>query len=150
MLSLLYLLPFLFSPVFSACPNGTFSSSLNHSICYQVLQGNAGKHSWYDGEAMCQVKLGGHLASISNAFLNNFLTGYLDTTMDQSLFWIGGTTTIAKDASWVWTDGTAFRYTNWESGKSFNLNLEIFIGDPGTGPYYCTYLEVPEGLWVRN
>ena len=79
-----------------------------------------GKHSWYDAEALCQVKYSsGHLASISNAFLNNFLTGYLDTTQDKSVFWIGGTTTIAANASWVWTDGTPFKYTNWEYGTFF-------------------------------
>uniref|UniRef100_A0A914CGA4 C-type lectin domain-containing protein n=1 Tax=Acrobeloides nanus TaxID=290746 RepID=A0A914CGA4_9BILA len=130
----LLLLPFIFSLSYS-CPNGTFSSSLNTSICYTVLEGAAGKHSWYDGEALCQVQFNGHLASVPNAFLNNFLNGYLDATQSKTHYWIGGTTTTASNASWTWTDGTPFTYTNWE------------FGDPGTGPYYCTYLEVPEALW---
>lgn len=118
----LLLLPFIFSLSYS-CPNGTFSSSLNTSICYTVLEGAAGKHSWYDGEALCQVQFNGHLASIPNAFLNNFLNGYLDATQSKTLYWIGGTTTIASNASWTWTDGTPFTYTNWEWGNF----LEVFV-----------------------
>lgn len=112
---ILYLLPFLFFFV-DACPNGTQVSSVNKSICYDVRESAKG-HSWYAAEYQCQLYDNGHLASIPDAFTNNFITGYLHATQSARHFWVGGTTTLSSNASWTWSDGADFKYNSWEFGK---------------------------------
>lgn len=111
------ILPFLFA--FNlACPDGAFVG-LNKSICYDVLVKSTGI-SWYDAETHCETHNNGHLASISNAFTNSFITSYLNKTQSNNQYWIGGTSTMNEEGHWSWSDGSDFNYTNWESGK-YNL-----------------------------
>uniref|UniRef100_A0A914EIM3 C-type lectin domain-containing protein n=1 Tax=Acrobeloides nanus TaxID=290746 RepID=A0A914EIM3_9BILA len=124
------------APIKSAsCPDGAFLG-FNKSICYEVLEGTSKHYSWYDAETQCQTRENGHLASIPDAFTNNYLTGYLHSSQTQIRFWLGGTTTLNSNENWAWSDGSSFDYTSWKPD------------DPRNGTGLCTILQVPEGTWA--
>ena len=95
------------SSIFSGCPSGW--KELN-SACYQ-LSGN--KLNWEDAEKSCQGQ-GGHLASVHSAEQNNFLTG-----LTTERHWLGGID-VANEGDWVWSDGTAWTFTDWKAGEPTN------------------------------
>lgn len=125
-------------PEASSCPNGTMQSALNSSICYYYVnisytaepQGGA-------AETFC-MGYNGHLASATNAFVNNEITsnsiftktkkthlGYLKSVVSNpdDLIWIGGYTDFDVEHGklvykWKWTDTRrVFTYTNFQNGN---------------------------------
>lgn len=75
------------------------------------------KKTWPDALAHCQG-LGSNitLASIQSQAQQNVLavlTAALDAT---ERFWIGASD-IARDGTWVWTDGTVLDYANWNTNE---------------------------------
>uniref|UniRef100_A0A1I7YRT6 C-type lectin domain-containing protein n=1 Tax=Steinernema glaseri TaxID=37863 RepID=A0A1I7YRT6_9BILA len=123
---LLALLPLLLSLAFAdqGCPPGA-SISLKGDKCYQTVPTLVDFHT---AEKVC-VEFGGHLASVHNKWDNAALT-----ESDQvGNYWLGGQD-INNDASWTWTDGSAFNYNNWASGGAMNGKD-------------CLLLDSPTGLW---
>ena len=62
-------------------------------------------------EAVC-ASAGGHLATISSAVQN--AGAYALTAGGMTLI---GLSDSANENDWVWADGSAVTYTNWESGE---------------------------------
>ena len=66
--------------------------------------------TWAEAESLA-VQLGGHLAAITGAEEQEFLT----STFGGSWMWIGLSDEVVED-TWVWTSNEATTYTNWASG----------------------------------
>ncbi|XP_051731653.1 galactose-specific lectin nattectin-like [Ctenopharyngodon idella] len=64
----------------------------------------------------CQA-LGANLASVHNKVENDFLLSLLPSSSKQS--W-GGGHDGEKEGQWLWSDGTAYDYTNWCPGEPNN------------------------------
>ncbi len=74
--------------------------------------------TWDDARAFCQT-INGRLAAIRTDGVNAFLsaeTGALDSTQK---WWLGGTD-AAVEGTWEWDGGTAWSYSNWQSGEPNN------------------------------
>ena len=83
-----------------------------------------GALSWTDAEEYC-VRHGGHLASANSAHEQKFLT-QLSQKSSCSNIWLGGY--LDTDGSWKWTDGTDFKYENWDENQPDNFeNKETCI-----------------------
>ena len=67
--------------------------------------------TWSEAESLA-VQLGGHLAGVSSAEEQGFLT----STFGESLIWIG-LTDEAVEGTWVWSSGEPVTYTNWAGGQ---------------------------------
>ena len=70
--------------------------------------------SWAQAEAEA-VAHGGHLASLNSAAENQWVF----SAFGGSSTWIGFND-IQQEGQWVWTDGSAVTYTNWNSGEPNN------------------------------
>lgn len=67
---------------------------------------------WTDAESFCQSwSAGAHLASIHSAEEQKFV----QTNFPRDI-WLGGND-LAKEGTWVWSDGTPWDYFNWKSGE---------------------------------
>lgn len=91
------------------CPPGTLQG-LAMTDCYKFV---AAADRWFEAEWTCVTK-GGHLASVRSAFENGFFVREGPAWCSDS-YWIGGTNT--EQGKWTWSDGKAFAYSNWDSGK---------------------------------
>ena len=73
------------------------------------------KLSWTDAESYCQSwSAGAHLASIHSVEDQKFV----QTNFPQDI-WLGGND-LAKEGTWVWSDGTPWDYSDWSSGQPDN------------------------------
>ena len=83
-----------------------------------------GPLSWSEAEDYC-AEHGGHLASANSAPEQKHLVEFSQKTT-RSNIWIGGY--LDTDGSWKWTDGTSFRYENWDDQQPDNFeNKETCI-----------------------
>jgi hypothetical protein len=84
---------------------------------YELLSND----NWTNSEAAAQ-QLGGHLATIRDQadqnFVFNTFGGYGGS---QHLLWIG-LNDAAVEGQFVWSDGEALAYTNWDPGEPNNAN----------------------------
>ena len=67
-------------------------------------------------ESICSVS-SGHLASVHNAFSNNFIAAEAQKYFYNS--WLGAETRVADNTNplnWYWTDETPFNYQNYRAG----------------------------------
>ncbi|KAL7880087.1 hypothetical protein SRHO_G00023410 [Serrasalmus rhombeus] len=67
----------------------------------------------------------GHLASVHSSEEYTFIQDLLNAT-NSNTTWLGGTD-AAQEGVWVWTDGSAFNYTNWSPGQPDYLGFENCI-----------------------
>ena len=92
------------------CPEGWLMFG---GKCYGHPKDN--KLSWADAESYCQSwSAGAHLASVHSAEEQKFVQDNFPGNI-----WLGGSDTN-KEGSWVWSDGTSFRYSDWSSGQPDN------------------------------
>ena len=82
------------------------------SHCYKLF---GDKLSWNDAQAKCE-KEGSNLASVHSLEENQFLIN-----LSPEGVWIGAND-IAKDGTWVWTDGSDWKLENWRAGEPNNHN----------------------------
>lgn len=100
-----------------------------------------GKVSWdlanTDADSMSYDGVTGHLATITSADENTFITDHIIGTNDS---WIGGYQDTSSPnysepgGGWTWVTGEAFSYTNWGNGEPSNSggdenNLELYADD---------------------
>ena len=70
--------------------------------------------SWEDAKAYCE-QLGGHLATITNTFENEFVT----TLFSCESVWLGATD-LQSEGDYCWVSGENFSYSNWGDGEPNN------------------------------
>ncbi|XP_048036113.1 galactose-specific lectin nattectin-like [Megalobrama amblycephala] len=99
--------------VSQSCPFGW--THFGHG-CFKYIPQPA---DWIRAERNCQ-SLGANLASVRNKEENNFLLSLLPSSDTRP--WVGGHAGV-QDGQWLWTDGTAFLFTNWCPGEP-NNNLQ--------------------------
>ena len=73
--------------------------------------------SWEEARTSC-LSLGGDLASVGSEEENNFIA-----SLSSVELWLGGTDS-AQEGTFVWSDGTAWTYQNWNSKEPNNLGNE--------------------------
>lgn len=81
-----------------------------HTYCYYSTP-----MTWYDAKTLCEA-LGGHLATITSAEEDQFVSGMLHGDIDA---WLGATD-IGHEGEWRWITGESFSYTNWMAGQPDN------------------------------
>ncbi|NWI51084.1 MRC1 protein, partial [Calyptomena viridis] len=102
--------------------------------CYYVH--TSSEENWPDASMKC-IRMGASLVSIEDSAEMNFLLFYLSPlASDYRKFWIGLFRNI--DGEWVWMDGSAMEYVNWEKGEPTR----------GFGGY-CVDMDASSGTW-RN
>jgi hypothetical protein len=69
---------------------------------------------------------GWDLARIGSVGENAFVTSLLDSGLPERAHFRLGATDQKQEGVWVWTDGTAFTYTNWWAGEPNNFQDEDF------------------------
>ena len=80
------------------------------SHCYKLF---GDKLSWNDAQVRCE-KEGSNLASVHSLEENQFLFN-----LSPEGVWIGANDK-AKEGTWVWTDGSAWKLENWRTGEPNN------------------------------
>ncbi|XP_048017801.1 ladderlectin-like [Megalobrama amblycephala] len=110
------------------CPYGWTNFGLLQ--CYKHISQPA---NWIRAERNCQ-SLGANLASVHNKLEHNFLLGMLPSSDTRS--WVGGHDGV-QDGQWLWTDGTAFSYTNWCPGEPNNSLQPETCLDINNSHYHC-------------
>ncbi|XP_067307774.1 galactose-specific lectin nattectin-like [Pseudorasbora parva] len=88
------------------CPYGWTHFGLR---CYKYFSQST---NWITAETNCQG-LGGNLASVQHKLENDFLLSLLPSSTRS---WLGAHDGV-KEGQWLWSDGTAFLYSNWCSGE---------------------------------
>jgi hypothetical protein len=78
--------------------------------CYAFV---AAPTDWSSARAACLAQ-SGDLASITSAVENAFVAANITATS-----WLGGTD-AASEGTWLWSNGDAFSYTNWNAGEPNN------------------------------
>ena len=72
---------------------------------------------WTSALSFCKSKTtnpSANLVSIPDQRTNDFLLNSLPATSDNTEVWLGG---YRENGQWVWSDGSQWSYTNWQSGK---------------------------------
>ena len=67
--------------------------------------------SWPDAEKFCNEK-DGHLASVTNLKVHEYIMSKVVTNDHHTNFWIGGTDQ-EQEGNWKWTDGSDWDFTKW-------------------------------------
>lgn len=100
--------------------------------------------SWNEAEKYCQ-KLGGHLVSINSAEEQNVVLKLAKNT-EKDILWTGGKCDPLL-RKWSWSDGSEFKYTNWnENQPDCYKNIEFTISFANKKIYYDTWC-IDEGCW---
>ena len=95
----------------SECPEGW---SKNEASCYWVVFDPV---DWVEANHGCQqLHPSAHLASSGSALENDYIANLYYETSNHNYFWLGGTD-YDEEGTWMWTDGTPFSYTKWDSGE---------------------------------
>lgn len=77
------------------------------------------QQSWADSEQNC-LALGGNLASVHNLLEYRFMQALTkDTNGHLPDTWVGGFDAV-KEGLWMWSDGSRFDYTHWNTGEPNN------------------------------
>ncbi|XP_059210527.1 ladderlectin-like [Centropristis striata] len=89
--------------------------------------------NWAQAERNCQ-SMGANLASVHEALEQDEIQRMIeDVTHGHPLTWIGGSD-AEMEGTWLWTDGTPFRLTDWCTEQPDNWQgnencLQIYKGD---------------------
>jgi hypothetical protein len=84
--------------------------------------------TWTDAQtAVAALGSGWHLATVTSAAEDAFLSSQLSTALpSRSHFWLGATD-AKVEGTFEWVTGEAFAYTNWSGGEPNNAGNEDFL-----------------------
>ena len=71
------------------------------------------KKTWHDAELYCN-KEDGHLASVTNKRIHDYIWSKKKLLDKSTEFWIGGTDE-EQEGNWRWADGSPWDFTFWGS-----------------------------------
>uniref|UniRef100_A0AC34Q801 C-type lectin domain-containing protein n=1 Tax=Panagrolaimus sp. JU765 TaxID=591449 RepID=A0AC34Q801_9BILA len=128
------------TPTTKQCPPNSFESFAS-SQCYQVF--NDTKY-FMDAELFCMT-LGGHLASIHNAFDNMMISGKARQLVGaEAVIFTGGNNLETPD-KWQWMDKTPMNYTDMDypENDSTNRNCLMIYTVHGRWNYGDCYVPSP-------
>lgn len=97
----------------------TLTSYAGGSSCFRITSGST---SWTTANAEA-TSLGGWLAAIGSAAENAAARSFMDGIIGGSQFFIGFTD-VATEGAFVWSNGQAVTYTNWNGGEPNNAGNE--------------------------
>ena len=69
------------------------------------------RSNWREADEYC-MKEGGHLASVTNMKIHNYIKSKVTIGQIHTYFWIGGTDQ-EQECDWRWTDGSPWNLTMW-------------------------------------
>ena len=78
------------------------------------------RKNWNDAEQIC-IKRGGHLASITNLDIHDYIWNKIQSANESSV-WVGGTDK-EKEGIWKWSDGGEWDFTKWAAEPN-NFNRQ--------------------------
>uniref|UniRef100_K7F8I3 C-type lectin domain-containing protein n=1 Tax=Pelodiscus sinensis TaxID=13735 RepID=K7F8I3_PELSI len=82
--------------------------------------------TWSAAEVQCQHhQPGAHLASIVNEAERDVVVHYITMSGSNARVWIG-LHDAPQDRTWVWTDGSLYRYHSWNNGEPNNCGPPAF------------------------
>ncbi|XP_015279236.1 PREDICTED: macrophage mannose receptor 1-like [Gekko japonicus] len=105
--------------------------------CYTIIRD---QKSWPWASMKC-FHLGGSLTSIEDSAEMKFLKEYMQH-LDQGNFWIGLVQNV--DGEWLWQDGTAVDFVNWDTGEPRNGSEAEY--DPSLNRL-CAAVSNDHGKW---
>ncbi|MFT7812315.1 macrophage mannose receptor 1-like [Arapaima gigas] len=119
------------SPHPGNCPESTLEQTWLpfRDHCYTFK--NFERDSWGDASVEC-IQNGGSLVSILNPAENEFIKTHIEMT-NNGKFWIG----LYKNHrdQWVWYDGSAVDYTNWDREQPNDL-------------HHCAFIDASNSKWT--
>ena len=90
------------------CPEGWVE---NENSCYWDVFAAV---NWTEANLGCfELHPAAHLAYVESESENNFIESLRD---NELLYWLGGTDS-EFEGHWYWNDGSAFEFTDWNSGE---------------------------------
>ena len=98
----------------------TFTSYAGGSSCYRLTTGSS---SWSTANAEA-ISLGGWLAAIGSVQENVAARSFVDATFVGNNQFFIGFTDAASEGTFVWSNGQAVTYTNWNVGEPNNAGNE--------------------------
>ena len=128
----LILIVFLNLNIVLLCPVGTIQG-IDQNLCYKFI---GAPTDFWSANSICKQN-NGVLASVSSAFVNNFLSGNLHKfkllhcclgtlksflSDPSTLYWLGGTKN-STNSSWYWVDGNPYTFTSY--GKGLRIYIRV-------------------------
>ena len=80
------------------------------------------RRTWRQADEHC-MKEGGHLGSVTDMKIHNYIQSKVIIGNKNTYFWIGGTDQEEED-EWRWTDGSLWNFTMWGKEQPDNWMTE--------------------------
>merc|ERR1711962_455497 len=87
------------------CPRN-WEKMMDHCYLFSAYQ-----KTWGEAEKYCKTE-DGHLASITNSKIHDYIQSKVKSKHHETWFWVGGTDQ-GNENNWRWTDGTTWVFTKW-------------------------------------
>ncbi len=114
--------------------------NVQNQPCSRYFFNNSPTSNWATAEQQANA-VGGHLVSINDAAENAALLTAAQTQGFTGAIWIGFTD-AANEGTFVWSNGSANTYSNWNSGEPSNSG-----GFPCNTDEDGTILQLSNGMW---
>ena len=86
---------------------------MNHCYWFSSIQRN-----WGEAKKYCETEEG-HLASITNPKIHDYIRSKVKSKHHETWFWVGGTDQ-GNENNWRWTDGSTWVFTKWATKQPDN------------------------------
>ncbi len=81
--------------------------------------------TWYEAKEYCE-NLGGHLATITSAEEQTFISDVVLTSPKMGYYWLGATDS-ESEGTWKWITGEEWNYTYWDGPQPDNAYDEDYL-----------------------
>jgi len=80
---------------------------------------SSNQKNWGEAEKYCRTE-GGHLASITDSRIDDYIRSKVNPNNPETWFWVGGTDQEHEN-NWRWTDGSQWEFTKWADKQPDNM-----------------------------